>query len=781
MTQTTLIPGSLAGLTLLCASAGALAQTQPAQPAVVSAKPAAPEKKAEETSIQSIEVVAQRPNEQIDRSVYDLKQEVITPAASAADVLANVPNVTVDQDGKVAIRGNQNTQIFVDGKRSAMFSGANAGDALNSYPAEALESVEVITVPGAEFGSEGGGGPILNLITRRVRPKGGQGQFSVGVGQEGRRNSSISGSYNEGRYQIEGMASVFRNINDRTGWTNSIVNTGVSTSSTQRDGTSRSATNSVMLAPTFTYNVGETDRARLAVNYNRNNSSNSSLNDYLTYQDDPAPYQQYRQTSSGGSHMTVYQVAFTYEQKFNRTDKLSYDFRTSANNREGENRNLNNYTILPPTGPRAQFLNGNNTTNRLSEFSVDYTKSITQQVALTAGLKTGINIGQSDADFFNIDPLTGEELIDPDRASALKTTERSYATYFAANTKLSDHWTIKPGLRYEVINRHVDYINQHTSDDDSSKRLMPSMFAQYAWGELGNSTLTAAFTRRITRPSVDDINPNTQYVNDTSYKQGDPRIAPMHGDKYELKYDDKYGWLNYTITPYREKDSPLIGRALTPVPNTAIVITEAVNFGAKTTDGISINLQGRPDRTMTFGATVNLQHLTQSVLTNQYNTDGTRYTKQYELVSNPKIVQLRAQYFKGDHSFQLNANYNGKRLNGLSQADSTWSVNPGWSWRLVPGITLRTSIRDLFNSNVNHTVQYSDTVQSESYSKQSGRIYTVALSFSLGGVTGDPRLRNGGGMFRGQPGEGGPGRGPGGGGGFPGGGGGFPGGGGPGL
>jgi outer membrane receptor for ferrienterochelin and colicin len=334
-------------------------------------------------------------------------------------------------------------------------------------------------------------------------------------------------------------------------------------------------------------------------------------------------------------------------------------------------------------------------------------------------------------------------------------------------------------MRYEVVNRSIDYINQSNSASDSSKKLMPSMFVQYAWGELGNSTLTGAFTRRITRPSLDDINPYVQYVSDTSYKVGDPRIAPMNGDKYEIKYDDKWGWLNYTITPYREKDSPLIGRALTPVPGTAIVITESVNYGAKSTNGVSINVQARPDRTMNFGATVNLQHLTQSVLATQYNADGTRYSREYELVSDPKIVQLRAQYNIGDHSFQLNANYNGKRLIGLNQVDSSWQVNPGWSWRFAPGLMLRASIRDLFNSNVNHQIQYSDTVQSESYSRQAGRVYSLALSYSFGGVTGDQRLRNGGNMFRGPQGEGG-GRGPGGGG-FPGGGGGgFPGGGGPG-
>ncbi|MYM82495.1 TonB-dependent receptor [Duganella sp. FT50W] len=767
MPRTAPLPVRLAGLTLLCAGATALAQSPPQTPAQpqaqakpqpaapVTAKSAQPATTAEADAVQSIAVVAQRPNEQIDRSVYDLSKEVITPAASAADVLANVPNVTVDQDGKVAIRGNQNTQVFVDGKRSAMFSGANAGDALSSYPAGALESVEVITVPGAEFGAEGGGGPILNLITRRVRPVGGQGTISAGFGPDGRHTAALNGSYNAGRYQIEGGMNLGRDIFQRSGWSDAQTNLGSSSSTSHREGTSRMASNRLSLNPTFSYNVGETDRLRAALNYNRGNSETASVNDFLIYQGGPAPYQQYRQRSDNDSHMTMYQLAVTYEQKFNRTDKLSYDFRTSANDRIGESHNRNSYTITPPNGPRAQFLNGNNVTNRLSELSMDYTRALTPMLLVTAGLKAGLNTGRTDADYFNIDPLTGEEVIDVNRASAFKNIERSYAVYLTGNARLSEHWTIKPGLRYETVRRDIDYINQQNSAGDSSQRLMPSMFAQYAWGGSSNATLTGAFTRRITRPSMDDINPNLRYTSDTSYSLGDPRLAATHGDKFELKYDDKAGWLNYTITPYREKDTPLIGRMLTPVPGSAVVIVEAANFGAKTINGLSLNLQGRPDSTLNFGATLNLQRLTQSVLSNNYNADGTRYTRETALTSNPKTLQLRGQYTLGTHSFQLNGNYTGKRLYGQYQTGSTWMVTPAWNWTFTPGITLRASIRDLFNSNVNRGVQYSDFVQSESYSRQAGRVYSVALSFRLGGVTGDPRLRNGGGMFR-APGGNGP-------------------------
>jgi hypothetical protein len=145
---------------------------------------------------------------------------------------------------------------------------------------------------------------------------------------------------------------------------------------------------------------------------------------------------------------------------------------------------------------------------------------------------------------------------------------------------------------------------------------------------------------------------------------------------------------------------------------------------------------------------------------------------------NSKSLQLRAQYsgIEG-HRFQLNGNYTGKMLVGLYETEPNWQVQVAWSWTLAPRLTLRTSVRDLFNSNVNRTSQTSDTVQAINYNKQQGRVWAIGLTYSLGGVTGDSRLRNGGGMLRG-PGAQGGGRGPGGGGGGGFGGGGFGGGGG---
>jgi ferric enterobactin receptor len=783
-----LLFGALVGQLGLAPAAGAQAQqaapavTKPAAPAsTVTGKPAAtpdevkrPEPEAQQAggTMQTVTVVAERPAEQIDRSVYDVKSEVVTPSASAADVIANVPNVTVDQDGKVAIRGNQNAQIFVNGKRSAMFSGTNAGDALNSYPAEALESVEVITTPGAEFGSEGGSGPILNLVTRRVRPPGSQGGVSVDAGPQGRKGASLNGSYNDGRLQLEGNARLMRNIAERTGWSDTDTQVGNTVWKTHRETSSRTPMDILNLTPTISYNVGETDRATAAIMFNRSQRSTDSNEYYQTYHGGASPYEEYSRAIDRDNRSTMYQVALGYERKLNATDKLNFDLRTSGNSFDTNSHNLNSYVVAPPTGARPESTNGNEVSSRISEFSVDYTQRISPRFNFKAGAKVGRTSGTSDADYFNIDPLTGEEVIDEDRASAFKNTEKTYAVYVSPNIRVTENWTVLPGLRYESVSRHIDYINQNNSTSDSSKKLLPSLHLQYGWGERG-ATVTGAWSRRISRPSLNDINPNLQYVDDQNYSQGDPRLAPTYGDKYELKYTDSWGWVNSNMSLFREKDSPLLGRFLTPVPGSTAVVSEAVNFGAKTNDGISWNLQAKPSREIQLNATLGFRRVNQSYLATQTNADGAKYSVETERSQNTPTLQLRAEYsgFEG-HRLQLNGNYTGTQLNGLYVTQSNWQAHAAWMWRLTPQLTLRTSIRDIFDSNVNKTSQITETVRQFSYSEQQGRTFSVALSYNWGGVKGDPNLRNNPGMFR-NPGDGprgpggfGPGGGGGGGGGF---------------
>ena len=99
-----------------------------------------------------VEVIAGAAPKQtrIDRTVYAVSRDLQATSGTAADVLANVPSVDVDQDGNVSLRGDPNVTILVDGKPSAEFAGATRGLSLQQVPASEIDHIEVLTAPPAQ-------------------------------------------------------------------------------------------------------------------------------------------------------------------------------------------------------------------------------------------------------------------------------------------------------------------------------------------------------------------------------------------------------------------------------------------------------------------------------------------------------------------------------------------------------------------------------------------------------------------------------------------------------
>jgi outer membrane receptor protein involved in Fe transport len=83
----------------------------------------------------------------IDRKVYTLTDDLQASFGTLSDVLADIPSVNVDPDGILSLRGDSHVLILIDGKPSPLFSGANAGENLQSFPDFAGHLVRAIRGP----------------------------------------------------------------------------------------------------------------------------------------------------------------------------------------------------------------------------------------------------------------------------------------------------------------------------------------------------------------------------------------------------------------------------------------------------------------------------------------------------------------------------------------------------------------------------------------------------------------------------------------------------------
>ncbi|MBT8395150.1 MAG: TonB-dependent receptor, partial [Bacteroidia bacterium] len=123
-------------------------------------------------SLGEVEIIAERTTVEIklDKKIYNVGRDLTVRGGTVSDVLDNVPSVSVDVEGNVSLRGNDDVRILINGKPSGLV-GLNSTDALRQLPAESIERVEVITSPSARYDAEGTAG-ILNIILRRSKLQG---------------------------------------------------------------------------------------------------------------------------------------------------------------------------------------------------------------------------------------------------------------------------------------------------------------------------------------------------------------------------------------------------------------------------------------------------------------------------------------------------------------------------------------------------------------------------------------------------------------------------------
>jgi len=145
--------------------------------------------------LKEVTVTAQKSQIQlgIDKKSFNVEQSLVSQGGSATDLLSNVPSVQVDVDGNLSLRGSTSVKVLINGKASAL-TGGNIADILQSIPASAIETIEVITNPSSKYDAEGQSG-IINIVLKKNVQKGFTGSASASVGTQHTYNGNFNIAY----------------------------------------------------------------------------------------------------------------------------------------------------------------------------------------------------------------------------------------------------------------------------------------------------------------------------------------------------------------------------------------------------------------------------------------------------------------------------------------------------------------------------------------------------------------------------------------------------------
>ena len=156
------------------------------------------------TQLQSVTVSATKSTLKmdIDKKVYNVEKDLVNAGGTAMDVMKNVPSVNVDIDGNLTLR-NAPPLLYIDGRPTTL--------TLDQIPADAIESVEVITNPSAKFDASGGGAGIVNIILKKNRKTGYNGNARAGVDSHGALNGGLNFNLRQDKFNF--TANGFYNQN----------------------------------------------------------------------------------------------------------------------------------------------------------------------------------------------------------------------------------------------------------------------------------------------------------------------------------------------------------------------------------------------------------------------------------------------------------------------------------------------------------------------------------------------------------------------------------------
>jgi outer membrane receptor protein involved in Fe transport len=523
--------------------------------------------------------------ERVDRTVYNAEFDATAQGGDATDVLRRVPMLSVDLDGNVSLRGNQNVTVLLNNKPSSIMA-ASLADALRQIPAEQIKSVEVITSPSARYDAEGSGG-IINIITKKNTLQGLSLGINSGVGLRG-SNLGLNGGYRKGKIGINlggfgragyNMPGKFEN--------NQLTrdNSGDSFLAIQKADTRNN-----MMFGNYTfgldYDIDESNYIISSVRFglrNRNSYQDGLLSQ--TFSNDVLRESSLRNVNVSDLSGTVdFNLNYTHlfkkpQQEFSLLGLVS---RTNATNDF-----YNDLLDLGDETLTGRLLNENNSFNEEIALQADFQTPIWTKHILEVGAKEIFRTVNSAFAYYQSEGPDGElvPIENPLLSNDFNYYQSVSAGYFSLTMALPGAITLKGGARYEYTRIEADFQGQEEIDIPSYGVLVPSLNLSR---KLNNSgTVKAAYNRRIQRPSLRFLNPNVQASNPLDISVGNPLLDPEFTDNYELSYSTFGKGINLNVTGFIRSTNNAI-QNVRQVLGQDTLLTTYENIGRENAYGVSV-------------------------------------------------------------------------------------------------------------------------------------------------------------------------------------------------
>lgn len=675
-------------------------------------------------NLNEVEIRAEKSSMELalDKKVFNVGKDLANAGGTASDILMNIPSVSVDPEGGVKLRGNDNVRILIDGKPSGLVS-FKGGGGLQALQSSMIERVEIITNPSAKYEAEGMAG-IINIILKKDRNQG--------------FNASIEGV--AGNPTNLGLGA---NMNYRHKKVNFFINYGLTYRKSPNIGsiyqevfdsdiTNISTQNRTGVMEAFNNNI----RGGLDYFFNDKNILTAS---YLFKRSDARRltnlnYVDYRQTTSDLIRNTFRnqdetedepnsEYTLTYKKDFSKKGQALTAEVKFIDNWERSNQLFGQKAFNKDGSPdKFQTIDQNSLNDEFEKnwiYQVDYQQPIgkvgTFETGIRAGFRDMVNdfvVNEKDA-AGNFLPIAGLK-------NYFIYNENITAAYGVLGNK-KNKFSYQAGLRAEWTD--VTTTLRETKEINPRKytNLFPSVHVTYELSKTNSFLLS--YSKRVRRPVYNDLSPFSTFADSRNFFSGNPNLNPEFTNSFEIghiKYYEK-GTLSSSFYFRDTKDKI---QSIRLVDNTGFSTTLPENlrgeksFGFETASQFTVNKWWKLDLSFNFfNAKIDGTNLDKSYKRETYSWFA-RQSSRFTLVKGFDM-QIRANYEAAQKTIQ------GKRL-------PLFYMDYSISKEVFKGKgNLNLNAMDIFNSRIMRYTNAGENFFTEGSSQYRRRQINLTLNYRI--------------------------------------------------
>ncbi len=692
-------------------------------------------------AIAGVIVTSKRPfiEQKPGKTVLNVEASPTNSGLNALELLEKSPGVSIDNEGNISLKGKQGVLILVDGKPTYM-SGADLTALLKNMQSSNLDQIEIMTNPPAKYDAAGNSG-IINIKTKKGIVKGMNGSANLGYSQGlyGRINSGLNlnyrnnklnlfGGYNAGNWEGYNKLSIDRNFYEE----DKVTLKGSS------DQVSRPHFKGVYhnLKAGMDYYFTKKDVLGIVVNGNFSNGN-----------EDPMSLSNVR-NAMGEIDYKIRSVGLNQRKSSNLTTNLNYKHTFDSSGREitadldqAFYNNKGNTSLTTRIYDKYDIKNGSDILlngfipSEINIYSAkaDYVHPFKGGLKLEAGLKTSFVKTDNQVEYLR---NSGTEWSIDDRSNHFVYEENINAVY-AIFSKTYKKWELTGGLRMENTIAKGHQIKSDSSFKRDYTSLFPNVGLGYNPGEKNQFNLS--YSRRITRPDYDDLNPFVFFLDSLTYGQGNPYLQAQFTNNVEVSHT--YNRFLTTTLNYTQTDD-IITQLLKQNTEKKVTFQTKENFNKMIQIGIAVSANIPVTKWWNT-----------NIYTNLFNN---HYTGLYQngINNDPVDVQFTSFMTNVTNSFTLGKGwsaeisgwYRSKGAQGLLVANEMYAANSAVSKTVLNKKgTIKMGVRDIFyTQQFSGYAKYSD-VDVIIASRRDSRQFNLTFNYRFGKKNIAPARRKTGG------------------------------------